>query len=126
MVGLAVLLVVGRRRGPAERLWQSRPLPMLFCLGVMLSGSDAARLRGWTGTGMAVVSAVGELAAVAAVALAVLSPAARATARKRSATCRRGQPAGTAAGVGVSVRRSRVNSLAWFTASTATSWPCRR
>ena len=84
LLEVAVLLVLDLRRSPAEHRRHMSRLPMLFCLGVMLTGSDAARLRGWTGTGMAVVTTIGMLAAAAAVVLALVSLAARAFARSRA------------------------------------------
>lgn len=54
-----MLFVLGRRSDEAKRRPRKHQLPMLLCMGVMLATSGAARLRGWTGTGMTVVFGVG-------------------------------------------------------------------
>ncbi|MET7684268.1 hypothetical protein [Streptomyces sp. NPDC005423] len=84
LLEVAVLFVIGQRRDEAKRRPRSRQVPMLFCMGVMLATSGAARLRGWTGIGMTVVLGVGMVAAVATVVFAIRSLAARASAQRRA------------------------------------------
>ncbi|MEV7393712.1 MULTISPECIES: hypothetical protein [unclassified Streptomyces] len=84
LLEVAVLFVLGQRRDEAKRRPRNRQLPMLLCLGVMLATSGAARLRGWTGTGMTVAFGVGMVAAAATVVFAIRSLAARASAPSRA------------------------------------------
>lgn len=81
----AVFLVLRHRPGRARRRAGDGQVPMPLCMGVMFTGSSAARLRGWTGTGMTVVFLTGMAAAAATIVFAVRSLTARAS-QKRTTT----------------------------------------
>jgi hypothetical protein len=86
-VGVGLLLEVTafvalrHRPGRVKRRAGDRQLPMLLCMGVMLTTNSAARLRGWTGNGMTVAFLIGMAAAAATIVFAVRSLAARASRR---------------------------------------------
>ncbi|MEW2116983.1 hypothetical protein AB0945_17655 [Streptomyces sp. NPDC005474] len=75
------LFALRHRPGRVKQRAGDRQLPMLLCMGVMLTTSSAARLRGWTGNGMTAVFLIGMAAAAATIVFAVRSLAARASQR---------------------------------------------
>jgi hypothetical protein len=81
----AVFFVLRNRRNRMEVRPRYQQLPMLLCMGVMLTSGSAARLRGWTGTGMEAVSLVGMVAAGMTIVFAIRSLVARASAPGRGA-----------------------------------------
>lgn len=85
LVEAAVFFALDRRRDSAKLRARNRQIPMLLCIGVMFAISNAARLRGWTGTGMKVVFGVGMACAVATVVFAIRSLAARGAAHRHAA-----------------------------------------
>jgi len=73
-----LLLLLRRHRRDSARLRQrQRSWPMTSCLGVMLTVGSAARMRGWTGTGMTLVFAFMVTSSVAAIVFALRATAAR-------------------------------------------------
>ena len=83
-VEAGVFFALDRRRDSTRLRVRNRGIPMLLCMGVMFATSNAARLRGWTGTGMTVVFGVGMACAAATVAFAIRSLAARDAAHRRA------------------------------------------
>jgi hypothetical protein len=81
----AVFIVLRRRRDSAKNRQGYQQVPMLLCMGVMFTSGSAARLRGWTGTGMTAVFLVGMVAAGATIMLAIRSLAARGSALRQGA-----------------------------------------
>ena len=67
----ALTFILLRRKGSKQPSRRQRSWPMLVCLGAMLTTGSAARMRGWTGSGMAVVFAVMVIAAVGALMFAL-------------------------------------------------------